>query len=84
MVMGCVGIPRATFYGNFAARNVLGEADEDSKNYFNYFFERALLFPAGLRGQDNWQDHLFLFDQQLAKFFQVDKLRSHEGREKEF
>ena len=34
-VLGSVGLPWAAFAGSFAARNVLGEADEDYKNITN-------------------------------------------------
>ena len=48
-ILGCVGIPWATFCGSFAARNVLGEADEDYRKYFNYFSnQRHFALPSGL------------------------------------
>jgi hypothetical protein len=31
-ILGCVGLAWAVFSGSFAARNILGEADEDYKN----------------------------------------------------
>ena len=48
-IFGCVGIPWATFTGSFAARNVLGDADEDYAKYFNYFSnERYFWLPSSL------------------------------------
>jgi hypothetical protein len=45
-IFGCVGIPWATFTGSFAARNVLGDADDDYRKYFNYFSnERYFWLP---------------------------------------
>jgi gamma-glutamylputrescine oxidase len=83
-ILGCVGIPWAAFCGNFAARNVLGEADEDYKKYFNYFSNaRYFALPSAL-GRVVGKPMLFSLTNSWAKFFQVDKLRSHEGREKEF
>lgn len=48
-ILGRVGIPWARFCGSFAARNILGEAEEDYKNYFNYFSNRRnLALPTSL------------------------------------
>ncbi len=83
-ILGCVGIPWATFCGSFAARNVLGEADEDYKKYFNYFSNhRYFALPSGL-GRIVGKPVLFSMANTWAKFYQVDKLRSLEGAEKEF
>jgi gamma-glutamylputrescine oxidase len=83
-ILGCVGIPWATFCGNFAARNVLGDADADYKKYFNYFSnKRRFALPSGL-GKVIGKPLLFSLNNSWAKFYQVDKLRSHEDVEKEF
>lgn len=82
-VVGCVGIPWATFCGSFAARNVLGEADEDYEKYFNYFSsQRHFSLPSSL-GNVIGKPMLFSLANSWAKFYQVDTLRAHEG-EKEF
>ena len=52
-ILGCVGIPWATFCGSFAARMVLGEADDDYRKFFNYFSNNRH-FPAADRA---WQGH---------------------------
>jgi len=83
-ILGCVGIPWATFCGSFTARNVLGDADADYKKYFNYFSNhRHFAFPSGL-GNVIGKPLLFSLSNSWAKFYQVDKLRSHEETEKEF
>jgi gamma-glutamylputrescine oxidase len=83
-ILGCVGIPWATFCGKFAAQNVLGEADDDYRKYFNYFSnERYFSLPSGL-GRIVGKPMFFALSNSWAKFFQVDKLRSHEGKGKEF
>jgi gamma-glutamylputrescine oxidase len=83
-VLGCVGIPWATFCGSFAARNVLGDADDDYRKYFNYFSnERHFSLPSGL-GKVVGKPMFFALSNSWAKFYQVDKLRSHEGTAKEF
>ena len=83
-ILGCVGIPWATFCGSFAARNILGEADEDYKKYFNYFSNRRnFTLPTGL-GKVIGKPIFFALANSWAKFYQVDKLRSHEETDKEF
>ena len=83
-ILGCVGIPWATFCGSFAARNVLGEADEDYKKYFNYFSNRRhFALPSSL-GKVIGKPMLYSFSNSWAKFRQVDTLRSFEETEKEF
>ena len=83
-ILGCVGIPWATFCGGFAARNVLGDADEDYRKYFNYFSnQRSFALPSGL-GDVIGKSLLFSLANSWAKFYQVDTLRSHEGSTKEF
>jgi len=82
-ILGCVGIPWATFCGSFAARNVLGDADEDYKKYFNYFSNRrSFALPSSL-GKVIGKPILFSLSNAWAKFRQVDTLRSQES-EKEF
>jgi gamma-glutamylputrescine oxidase len=83
-ILGCVGIPWATFCGSFAARNILGDAEEDYKKYFNYFSNRRhFALPSSL-GKIIGKPMLFSLANSWAKFYQVDKLRSHEQAEKEF
>jgi gamma-glutamylputrescine oxidase len=83
-ILGCVGIPWATFCGSFAARNVLGEADVDYRKYFNYFSSRrAFALPSGL-GKVIGKPMLFSLNNSWAKFYQVDTLRDHQEAEKEF
>jgi gamma-glutamylputrescine oxidase len=83
-ILGCVGIPWATFCGSFAARMVLGDADDDYRKFFNYFSnQRHFPLPIGL-GKVIGKPLLFSLANAWAKFRQVDTLRSHEGGEKEF
>ena len=84
-ILGCVGIPWATFCGSFAARMVLGEADDDYRKFFNYFSnERNFTLPIGL-GKVIGKPILFSLSNAWAKFRQVDTLRSHaETADKEF
>jgi gamma-glutamylputrescine oxidase len=83
-IFGCVGIPWATFTGSFAARNVLGDADDDYAKYFNYFSnERYFWLPSSL-GNVIGKPMLFSLSNSWAKFKQVDKLRAGVAGQKEF
>jgi len=82
-IFGCVGIPWATFTGSFCARNVLGDADDDYRKYFNYFSnERYFWLPSKL-GKVIGKPLLFSLSNSWAKFRQVDELREI-AAEKEF
>ncbi|MDE1829429.1 MAG: FAD-binding oxidoreductase [Thaumarchaeota archaeon] len=48
-VLGCVGLPWATFCGTFAARNVLDDKELDNEKYYRYFSPaRKFLLPLWL------------------------------------
>ena len=48
-VLGCVGLPWATFCGDFAARQVLAEAETGDEKYYRYFdVDRKFLVPIWL------------------------------------
>lgn len=48
-VLGCVGLPWATFCGDFAARQVLAEAETGDEKYYGYFdVNRKFLVPIWL------------------------------------
>ncbi len=83
-ILGCVGIPWATFCGSFAARMVLGEADDDYRKFFNYFSnQRRFPMSIGLAKVIS-KPVLFSLSNAWAKFRQVDTLREHESAEMEF
>ncbi len=45
-VLGCVGLPWATFCGDFAARNVLDNKEIDNEKFYRYFSpDRKFLIP---------------------------------------
>lgn len=83
-ILGCVGIPWATFCGSFAARNVLGDADNDYSRYFNYFSNRRYFALPSSLGKVIGKPMLFSLANAWAKFYQVDKLRTQDAAEKEF
>jgi gamma-glutamylputrescine oxidase len=83
-IFGCVGIPWAAFTGTFAARNVLGDAEDEYRKYFNYFSnERYFWLPSSL-GKIVGKPILFSLSNSWAKFKQVDQLREMQAGQKEF
>jgi len=77
-------VPGVGQYVQLGARNVLGEADEDYRKYFNYFSnERDFFLPSGL-GKIIGKPMLFSLSNSWAKFKQVDKLREMKEGQKEF
>ncbi|HYI26575.1 MAG TPA: hypothetical protein VD863_01880, partial [Bradyrhizobium sp.] len=83
-VLGAVGLPWAAFSGSFAARNVLGEADEDYKKYYRYFSNRRhFVLPAGLVNIIG-KPLMFSLSNGWAKFYQVDHHRKHDEMKGEF
>jgi gamma-glutamylputrescine oxidase len=74
-ILGVVGLPWASFAGSFAARNILGIADEDYKKYYLYFSNRRhFTLPAGLARLIS-KPILFSLTNGWAKFYQVDSHR---------
>ena len=83
-ILGIVGLPWASFAGSFAARNVLGDADDDYQKYHRYFSNRRhFSFPMGLASIVG-KPALFSMSNGWAKFYQVDSHRKHEAMKDEF
>ena len=83
-VLGCVGLPWATFCGDFAARHVLDEEQQDDQRFYRYFsIDRGFAIPL-------WAEKLlgkrisFVVNQAYAKYRQVDKERLMEEKPGEF
>ena len=77
-VLGCVGLPWATFCGDFVAERVLeGNAESpDARKYYRYFaIDRGFLLPL-------WAERIFgkravfMINTAWAKYYQVDKNRN--------
>ena len=71
-VLGCVGLPWATFCGDFAARHVLSDRTRDDHRFYRYFgADRPFLVPL-------WAEKVlgkrlsFVLNQFYAKYRQVD------------
>lgn len=83
-ILGIVGLPWAAFSGGFAARNILGEADEDYKKYYRYFSNRRYFFLPSSLAKVVSKPILFSINNSWAKFIQVDKRRKMAMEEEEF
>jgi gamma-glutamylputrescine oxidase len=83
-ILGIVGLPWASFAGSFAARNILGGADDDYKKYYPYFSNRRhFVLPSAL-GQIVGKPILFSLSNGWAKFYQKDSHRKPEESKGEF
>ncbi|MHB8604594.1 MAG: NAD(P)/FAD-dependent oxidoreductase [Thermoplasmatota archaeon] len=74
-VLGCVGLPWATFSGDFCARHVHDDTPRDDDRFYRYFSpDRPFLLPLGLEPFLGKQI-VFSLNNAWAKYFQVDRAR---------
>ncbi len=70
--LGVVGLPWASFCGDFLGRVVLGTATQDEMKYFSYFSNRrSFLLPSGLQKVVG-KAAVFSLNNLWAKYYQVD------------
>jgi gamma-glutamylputrescine oxidase len=83
-ILGIVGLPWAAFAGSFAARNILGDGEDDYKKYYPYFSNRRYFaLPSGLATIIG-KPALFSLSNGWSKFYQVDKNRKPVAMKDEF
>lgn len=79
-VLGCAGLPWATFCGDFVAQHVLqdtstglyGSNEEDEERYYHYFSpNRRFLMPLGME-RVLGKRLVFILNNAWAKYKQVD------------
>ena len=71
-ILGVVGLPWASFCGDFVARNILGEADTDCHKYYEYFTDRRYFaLPVWLE-QILGKPIVFALNNGWAKYYQKD------------
>lgn len=71
-VLGCVGLPWATFCGDFVARQVLGGPDAGDQHYYRYFdIHRRFLLPVWLE-RIFGKRIVFMLNNAWAKYYQTD------------
>ncbi len=79
-VLGCVGLPWATFCGNFAARNVLDDKELDNEKYYRYFSpSRKFFLPIWLE-QLLGKRIVFTVNNGWAKYRQKEVGKYNHGR----
>ncbi len=83
-VLGCVGLPWATFCGDFAARHVLSDTTQDDQRFYRYFsIDRGFAIPL-------WAEKIlgkrisYVTNQAYAKYRQVDRGKAAPDRPDEF
>ncbi|HKC67312.1 MAG TPA: FAD-binding oxidoreductase [Bacteroidia bacterium] len=75
-VIGCVGLPWATFCGDFAARHAYDDKAEDDHHYYEYFKpDRHFLMPLSLE-KIFGKPLLFAINNAWAKYYQVNSTES--------
>jgi gamma-glutamylputrescine oxidase len=83
-VLGCVGLPWATFCGDFAARHALDSNQQDDHHFYRYFTEdRPFLLPTWLEGLVGKQ-LVFSLNNAWAKYYQVDRGKAIAFRKSQF
>lgn len=83
-VLGCVGLPWATFCGDFAARHILCDGKCDAYIYYRYFnVDRGFLLPLWLQ-KIVAKQILFSLNNAWAKYYQVDRGKNVAYREERF
>jgi gamma-glutamylputrescine oxidase len=70
-VLGCVGLPWATFCGDFAARHVLDDKSEDKKYYHYFRADRHFTIPLWTENVAG-KRFVFSFNNAWSKYYQVD------------
>jgi gamma-glutamylputrescine oxidase len=74
-VMGCVGLPWASFAGDFVGRTVQGKALDEEQRYYEYFTDRrAFLLPTTLERVIG-KPITFALNNFWAKYRQIDRNR---------
>ena len=74
-VHGCVGLPWASFCGDFAGRAVQGKAEPDEARYYEYFTDRRDFLLPTWTGKILGKPMEFAINNAWAKYRQVDKDR---------
>jgi gamma-glutamylputrescine oxidase len=82
--LGIVGLPWASFCGDFLARVILGKAQHDQQKYFSFLSERRhFALPVGLEKAFG-KPAVFALNNLWAKYYQVDTKRDLKFEKGEF
>lgn len=83
-VLGVVGLPWASFCGQFVAENILGTASQDDQKYYEYFSDRRYFFLPSWLGRIVGKPLLFAMNNGWAKYIQKDIKHSFKPQKGEF
>ncbi len=83
-VMGCVGLPWASFSGDFVGRAIQGKNEPDEARYYEYFTDRRPFFLPTWTERVAGKPIVFALNNSWAKYRQVDKDRLVKPRPNEF
>jgi gamma-glutamylputrescine oxidase len=73
--LGIVGLPWASFCGDFLGRVILDEATDDEMKYFSYFSQRRYFFLPTALQKVVGKPLVFSLNNAWAKYYQVDSRR---------
>lgn len=83
-VLGVVGLPWASFCGQFVAENILGTATQDDQKYYEYFSDRRYYVLPSWLGRIVGKPILFAMNNGWAKYFQKDVHHTFNPQKGEF
>jgi gamma-glutamylputrescine oxidase len=83
-IMGVVGLPWASFCGDFVARNILNTATADEAKYYEYLSDRRYFAFAANMGKIIGKPALFALSNGWAKYYQKDTNHRFKHRKGEF
>jgi gamma-glutamylputrescine oxidase len=72
-VLGCVGLPWATFCGDFVAGQILGDAADREQVYYQYFSDDRRFFVPLAAERLMGKRLVFSLNNAWAKYYQVDR-----------
>jgi len=83
-ILGVVGLPWASFCGNFLAENVLGTGHADDKKYFTYLSDRRYYAFATFWEKIFGKPVMFALNNLWAKYYQKDEKHQFTESDKDF
>ncbi|MBS1776277.1 MAG: FAD-binding oxidoreductase [Bacteroidetes bacterium] len=83
-ILGVVGLPWASFCGNFLAENILGTAHTDDQKYFTYLSDRRYFALATYWEKILGKSILFSLNNLWAKYYQKDEKHQFGENDQDF
>lgn len=83
-ILGVVGLPWASFCGNFLAENILGTGHEDDQKYFTYLSDRRYYAFGTFWEKIVGKPIVFALNNLWAKYYQKDEKHQFKENDKDF